>query len=162
MVQFVSDAPLEKIVGRTADVSGTVSLNLANLKSEASGQIRVNLKDLDTGLSLRNQHMRENHLHTTEFPEAVFTLTSIVSAEPADLFAGGTANTLLRGELELHGVKKQYEMLGKMTYDAAAGVLRAAYNWNILLKEHAIPRPEFLFMKLSDTQQMTVELEFSK
>ncbi len=161
-VQFVSDAPLEKIVGKASDVSGKISVDLANLASGASGSIRVNLKSLDTGLSLRNQHMRENHLHTNEFPDAVFTITSIISAEPANISAGGTANTLVRGQLELHGVKKQYEMLGQIAYDPAAGSLKVSYKWNILLKDHDIPRPEFLFMKLSDTQQITVELEFGR
>ena len=162
LVQFVSDAPLEKIVGRAEEVSGGVALDLTNLASNASGSIHVNLKELDTGLSLRNQHMRENHLHTNEFPEAIFTITSIVTAEPANISGGGTATTLLRGQLDLHGVKKDYEIMGKIGFDPASGTLVANFRWNLLLKDHAIPRPEFLFMKLSDTQQISVELEFGK
>lgn len=161
-VQFVSDAPIEKIVGKTSEANGEVSLDLANLPSGAGGSIRVNMKSLDTGLSLRNEHMRDNHLQTEEFPEAVFTITSIVTAEPADISAGGTSNTLVRGELDLHGVKKQYEMLGRIAYDPATSTLTASYKWDVLLQDHAIPRPEFLFMKLSDTQQITVELEFGR
>jgi len=162
LVQFVSDAPLEKIVGRAEEISGGVALDLSNLASRASGSIHVNLKELDTGLSLRNQHMRENHLHTNEFPEATFTITSIVTAEPANISGGGTATTLLRGKLDLHGVTKDYEIMGTLGFDPASGTLHARYKWSILLKDHAIPRPEFLFMKLSDTQQITVDLEFGK
>lgn len=162
LVQFISDAPLEKIVGRTSAASGSLSLDLSSLTTGAGGTIRVDLRELDTGLSLRNQHMRENHLHTNEYPHAVFTVTSVVSAEPSNISGGGTAHTLLRGELELHGVKKQYEMLGTISYDSATGKLTGRYKWNVLLQDHQIPRPEFLFMKLSETQQITVELEFSK
>lgn len=162
MVQFVSDAPLERIVGRTSDVTGNLSVDLTNLSTNASGSIRVNLQTLDTGLSVRNQHMRENHLHTSAYPEAVFTIRSIVSADPANISGGGTATTLLRGDLELHGVKKEYEMLGQINYDHVAGLLTARFHWDLQLADHLIPRPEFLFMKLSETQEITVELEFGK
>jgi polyisoprenoid-binding protein YceI len=60
-IQFISDAPLEKIVGKTPEVLGDVTLDLTNLKAAASGTIRVPLGKLDTGLSLRNEHMRTNH-----------------------------------------------------------------------------------------------------
>ncbi len=162
LVQFISDAPLEKIVGKASEMSGDLSLNLQNLSSGSSGSVTVKMASFDTGLSLRNQHMRENHLHTNEFPDAIFTIKSIVSAEPADISAGGAAHTLLRGELDLHGVKKQYEMLGQIAYDPATGRVTARYNWNILLQDHQIPRPAFLFMKLSETQEVTVELVFGK
>ena len=162
LVQFVSDAPLEKIVGRAEEISGGVALDLSNLASRASGSIHVNLKELDTGLSLRNQHMRENHLHTDEFPEATFTITSIVTAEPPNISGGGTATTLLRGKLDLHGVTKDYEIMGTLGFDPASGTLHARYKWSILLKDHAIPRPGFLVRKLSDTQRITVDLELGE
>lgn len=162
LVQFVSDAPLEKIVGKASLLNGELSLDLKNLSKGAGGSVTVDLRSLDTGLSLRNQHMRENHLHTNEFPNAVFTMKSIVSAEPADISGGGVANTLLRGELELHGVKKQYEMLGQIAYDPVANTVTASYRWNIQLQDHQIPRPAFLFMKLSETQKITVDLTFGK
>lgn len=162
LVQFVSDAPLERIVGRADESRGSVSLDLADLTSGASGSVTVNLKTFDTGLSLRNQHMRENHLHTGEYPEAVFTINSIASADPRNIAGGGTAITLLRGQLDLHGVKKEYEILGSLSYDPATGVLKAKYAWPVLLQDHEIPRPAFLFMKLSETQEITVDLEFRK
>ncbi|MBK6911946.1 MAG: YceI family protein [bacterium] len=160
VVQFVSDAPLERIVGRADGISGKISLNLSNLTDGAAGTVTVDLKTLDTGLSLRNQHMRENHLHTAEHPDAVFTVTSIASADPSDISGGGVAATLVRGQLDLHGVKQEYEILGSLSFDKTDGTLRAQYIWPVQLKDHQIPRPAFLFMKLSDTQEITIDLQF--
>lgn len=162
LVQFVSNAPLEKIVGRTRDVSGKVTLDLSNLKSGAKGTIRVSLKELDTGLSLRNEHMRVNHLDTKSYPDAVFTVKDIFSADPTNISGGGTAAILVQGDLDLHGVRREYEILGSLTYAPATSTLNVRCQWPISLLDHQIPRPEFLFMRLSDTQEVTVELELSK
>lgn len=162
LVQFVSNAPLEKIVGKASEMNGTLSLDLRNLAASASGSVSVDMRSFDTGLSLRNQHMQVNHLNTAEYPFSVFTIKSIVSAEPADISAGGTANTLLRGTLELRGVKKDYEMLGTLSYDPAHQVVIARYKWNIFLKDHGMIRPDFLFMKLAEKQEITVELQFTQ
>jgi polyisoprenoid-binding protein YceI len=162
LVQFVSNAALEKIVGRASEMNGTISLDLRNLTSGATGSVAVDMRTLDTGLSLRNQHMRTNHLNTEEYPFSTFTIKSIVSAEPADIFAGGTANTLLRGTLELRGVAKDYEMLGTMTFDPASSVLTVKHKFSLFLKDHGMIRPDFLFMKLAEKQEITVELQFTK
>ncbi|MCB1060466.1 MAG: YceI family protein [Calditrichaeota bacterium] len=162
LVQFVSNAALEKIVGKASEMSGTLSVDLQKLTSNASGSVSVDMRSLDTGLSLRNQHMRVNHLNTDEYPYSTFTLKSIVTAEPPDISAGGTSNTLIRGTLELRGVKKDYEMLGTLSYDPALNVLTAYYKWNLFLMDHGMVRPDFLFMKLAEKQEITVELQFTK
>ncbi|MCB9357653.1 MAG: YceI family protein [Calditrichaeota bacterium] len=162
LIQFVSEAPLEKIVGRTREVRGKVTLDLSNLRNAAKGTITVPLEGLDTGLSLRNQHMRTNHLHTETYPEVQFALKRIVSADPADISRGGTASVLLEGELTLHGVARVYEILGTLSYDQPSGKLRVLCEWPISLAEHEIPRPAFLFMRLSDTQEITVDIELTQ
>jgi polyisoprenoid-binding protein YceI len=101
-------------------------------------------------------------LETKKFPEVIFTIEAITSADPVSIAAGGTASTLVRGELELHGVKKEYEILGRLSYDPLTGTLNASYHWPISLTDHQIARPDFLFMKLSDTQEITVDIDFSK
>jgi len=161
-IQFVSDAPLERIVGRTDEGSGEITLDLSDIAGSASGTIRVPLGKLDTGLSLRNEHMRQNHLETGKYPEVVFRIREFISADPPAIIGGGSASTLIKGELELHGVKKDYEILGQLNYDPLTGILNARYHWPISLKEHQIARPDFLFMKLSDTQEISVDIDFSR
>ncbi|MBK6765465.1 MAG: YceI family protein [bacterium] len=115
LIQFVSEAPLERIVGRTDEVTGDVTVDLSDLAGPGSGTIRVPLGNLDTGLSLRNEHMRQNHLETSKYPEVVWRITEFVSADPPGILSGGTSSTLIRGELELHGVTKEYEILGQLS-----------------------------------------------
>ena len=84
-IEFVSNAPLEKIVGRVHSVSAEVTVDLSNLKSGAKGKVTVPLDEFDTGLSRRNDHLRVNHLETDKFPEAVFLLDGISSADPVNI-----------------------------------------------------------------------------
>jgi len=162
IVQFVSDAPLERIVGRADGITASFSVDLTNLTAGASGKVVIDMNSFDTGLSVRNQHMQVNHLQTERFPTAVFTLKSIASAEPRNISSGGTAALLMRGELDLHGVKKEYEILGTLTYNPADGSLRVQCVWPLSLHDHDIPRPAFLFMKLAETQEITIDLQFQK
>lgn len=87
-VSFTSIAPLEEIVGKTSIVTGYVSL--PDGASPAKGEVHVDLASLDTGLSLRNKHMRENHLETDKYPEAMFQLESMTI--PAGALPEGVAN----------------------------------------------------------------------
>ncbi len=116
LVQFVSDATLEKVVGRTSDIHGTVALQLDSLLSTTKAEFRVDLRTIDTGIALRNQHMRENHLETAKYPAAVFTLTRFISADKDSLEPGQSAHVLAEGELALHGVTRSYQIPLTLVY----------------------------------------------
>lgn len=67
----------------------------------------VDLASLDTGIGLRNRHMRENHLHTDEFPEAVFSGSMAWPAEIPSMEPGVEVELEFSGRLELHGVTRE-------------------------------------------------------
>jgi len=77
-VEFVSKAAMETFKGKTRAVSGTLRLDPAALVDTLTISISVDLASLDTGIALRNRHMRENHLHTDRFPLATFEGARIV------------------------------------------------------------------------------------
>ena len=83
LAMFESNAPLEKVVGRTHDLHATLTVDPADLSKGIEGSFTVNLHSLDTGLQLRNQHMRENHLETDKYPDAVFNITEVTSEAAA-------------------------------------------------------------------------------
>src|SRR5690606_23312653 len=71
-VTFVSKAPLETFDGSTKQIRGRIEIDPQALGDSITVEVSVDLASLDTGIELRNQHMRENHLHTEKHPEAVF------------------------------------------------------------------------------------------
>jgi len=168
LVQFTSDAPLEKVVGKTHDISGTLALDLSNLMATTNGTFEVDLRTLDTDNRLRNEHMREDHLETDKYPKATFTLRKFLSADRDRLVSGGSADVMAEGELLLHGISKVYQIPVRLRYqrsDAATenrlggnkgDLLEVKAAFVVKLADHQIRRPELLFMRLAEEQNVEV------
>ncbi|MBK6765628.1 MAG: YceI family protein [bacterium] len=153
LVTFTSDAPLEEIVGKTNAVTGYVTLSSGG----GSGEIHVDLASLDTGMSLRNKHMRDNHLETERFPEAVFSLSSL-SLPTGTLQPGTRTQVTVTGMLALHGVTKSISPTTYFTPSASGDELTIEAEFSVLLQDSSITRPEFLIMKVAEDQRISVKL----
>lgn len=168
VVEFTSDAPMEKIVGKTSDITGTLELNLDDLLSTTVGTFIVDLKTLDTGIAMRNGHMRENYLETGQFPNATFTLARFISADKSSLAPGETVKAVAEGEFKIHGIGKPYQIPVKLYYaqsdkstegrlgGSKGNLLSVSAEFTVKLADHQIKRPELLFMKLAEEQKIEV------
>jgi polyisoprenoid-binding protein YceI len=156
LVRFVSKAAMESFEGKTHAVTGSVSLNAADLGDTLSILVRVDMATLDTGIALRNQHMRANHLHTDQFPAATFAGARIVEGSGA-LEAGVTRRVVLAGTLTIHGVARAATVPIDLTWDGSDRLTVGA-KFPVALADHDIPRPKFLMLKLGETQNVVVAL----
>ena len=161
IVSFTSDAPIELIVGNTTKVSGTIniddSMDLSKKPLEAT--FDVDLASIDTGIPLRNEHMRDNFLHTNKFPKANFKLKSL--GAPVVLKPGQKTKIQAIGDFTLHGktVSKTVPVYVTWFKKCAAteqkrpgcDLLQISAEFPVAFKDHEIPRPEIVFQKLSDT-----------
>lgn len=163
-VSFNSDAPIEVIVGNTSSIKGQVvvdeSLDLS--KTPVSATFEVPLSTIDTGIDLRNQHMRDNFLETAKYPNATFKLTKI---QPTVLKPNQKVTVKADGEFTLHGVtvkktipveiyyakkcKEQQKMEG-------CDLLQIKAKFAVPLDDHKIKRPEAVFQKLASTVFVTI------
>lgn len=155
LVRFESKAPLESFDGKTRHVSGHVTCDPLALGDSIDVEITVDLATLDTGIDLRNRHMRENHLETDRFPRAVFRGGRLHDA-PAALAEGQTARFEISGQLELHGISRPLRVPVSVTVRGSS--LHVITEFPVALADFAIRRPQFLMLKLSDTQRITAEL----
>ena len=73
MVKFISDAPIEDFEGVTSSIDGYLFWEGDDLLNQSELYFEVDLNTVDTGIGLRNRHMRENYLHTDKFPKTHFT-----------------------------------------------------------------------------------------
>lgn len=156
-VAFTSKASLETFDGRTQVVHGEVTCDPGDLSGPLTLRVEVDLASLDTGIGLRNTHMRERHLQTDRYPQAVFTGRAVASATPAALEPGQAARVAVTGELALHGVTRPLTVEAEVTLGGDGG-LRIVAAFPVRLSDHDIPRPQFLALKLADEQQVRVEL----
>jgi polyisoprenoid-binding protein YceI len=166
-VSFTSDAPIELIVGHTNAIKGKVDLDdsLDLSKKPLQGEFEVDLTKVDTGIALRNEHMRsEKFLNTAKFPKAIFKVTSM-SATPTLLKDGETVKVQASGEFSLHGKTIAREIPVEVTYHKLCksqgkfencDLLQIKSTFPVGLKDYNIQRPEVVFQKLAVTVFVTV------
>lgn len=155
LVVFESKAPMESFTGRTTAITGQITLDPSALADSVPVEVAVDLLQLDTGIELRNQHMRENHLHTERFPRAVFRGAKLLGEHPARLESGQPVTLQIAGEFECHGVKKPLTTPVEVKWDAETNRLHFATTFVVFLADYDIPRPKMLFVKLDEKQTVT-------
>lgn len=155
-ITFTSKAPMETFSGETDKVSGWLDADLRNLLQDPSLEVVVDMASFDTGLSKRNEHMRNNHLETDEYPTARFRSLSIPEG-PEALPVGGQADFTLVGLMDLHGVEQPLTCRVNVR-DLGGGRIQVEAKFPIKLSDFAIKRPKFLVMKIADEQLVHVLL----
>ena len=140
----------------TSQISGALRLEDAGAPG-VSGRVRVGLDSLDTGIELRNRHLRETYLEVGRgepFREAV--LTAVELAEP---FPPGARDheTGFTGLLSLHGVERRVE--GDVRLARRDGRVRVEAEFALSLAEFAIPPPRYLGVGVRDEVRIAVTFD---
>ena len=110
--------------------------------------VSVPLATLDTGIALRNQHMRDKYLETAKYPNAVFTVPKASLALPN----GGTGDTA--GTLALHGKQKPVKVHYVVTKEAAGYAVSGTTRVN--MSEFGIEQPSFAGATVKPDVDVTV------
>jgi len=158
LVRFVSRASIEEFDGATDRIDGYVLLDAAKLGPETGGDdtelhLEVDLASLDTGIGLRNRHMRDNYLEVRAFPFATFA-GHIVHAEAT---SSGDFRVTAAGGLTIHGITRRRELTCRVTPVGAA--YRVVCGFEVLLTDHDIEIPKIMFLKLAN--EIRLELDFT-
>jgi polyisoprenoid-binding protein YceI len=157
LVTFTSHATLETFQGKTKNVSGALSFDPASLGDSITVMVEVDLASLDTGIPMRNKHMRENHLETAKFPKAVFKGGHVLETSSPTLNPGSSMKLRLAGQFDLHGVTRAIEVPIEVTRDGD-GTLHVDAKFDVALADYNIERPAFLMLKLEDVQHVSVQV----
>ena len=160
-VTFVSKAPLESFTGRTKQVGGWVTFDPDQLAGPVTLEVAVDMASFDTGLKKRNQHMRENHLHTDRFPQSWLRGGTVEKVSASSLPVGGTVSFGFMGELELHGIRRPVVCTITLSRPTA-DTMTVTSEFPVKLADFGIERPKMLMMKLADEQQVRVGLQLER
>ena len=157
-VVFVSKASMESFEGKTNKLEGRIDLDPANLGDSIPVHFEVDLASLDTGLPMRNRHMRENHLETAKYPKAVFEGAAVRGPAGEALEPGKTKRFDVEGTFTLHGVSRRIRINVDATYAPQPQGDRISFQTTflVLLGDYQISRPQFLFLKLAESQEVRV------
>ena len=92
-------------VGRTSNVSGAIQVEADGAIAADQSRIIVDLTSLQSDSSTRDNYIKRNTLQVSEFPNAVFVVTSAPGL-PVPLPTSGTAAFELMGDLTVRGVTR--------------------------------------------------------
>lgn len=156
-VVFVSSTTLDEFEGVTTRIDGFVLLDGGGVRASSDlGESRlyfeVDLASLDTGISLRNRHMRENYLETDEHPYATFD----AGVDRIETLEDGRFGVTATGDFSAHGVARRRTLTCEAVPEGEG--YRVECVFPVLLQDHGISIPRLMFMKLAP--EVRLELQF--
>lgn len=136
------------------NLSGGFSL-VPGKPARLTGEIVMDLQTIDTGISLRNQHLREKYLEVAKgagYDKAV--LSDVVLKDAGDgSFVGRTA---FEGTLLLHAVKKPIQGTADIKAEGAGRRIQAEFR--LVMPDFDITPPEYLGVGVGSTLLVKVQL----
>jgi polyisoprenoid-binding protein YceI len=146
-VNFLSKAPLSEFNGVSDQLNGLIDLSQNLL------DFYVDLNTLETGIGLRDKHMRDNYLETEKYPFAEFTgkITPIPS-----LSTGAKSPVTAVGKFKIHGVERDIEVKGTLSKNVK-GELELEAGFEVLLSDYKIPLPKLVFYELAENQKVSIK-----
>lgn len=137
---------------KTTALSGTLTSSAAH-PSALDGSLAVDLRTIDTGISLRNDHLREQYLEVDKgagYDKAVLSEVALNGLNPEAPEGKGSFS----GSLMLHGVKKTVS--GPAEVRKAGAGLRVKASFPVNLPDYNIPEPRYLGVGVRNTVQVEV------
>ena len=137
---------------KTTALSGSLTTSAAHPPA-FDGVLTVDLRTIDTGINLRNEHLRKKYLEVDKgagYDKAVLSEIDLKGLKP-DAPEGKGSFT---GSLMLHGVKKTVS--GPVEVRKAGAGLRVKASFPVNLPDYNIPEPRYLGVGVKNTVQVEV------
>jgi polyisoprenoid-binding protein YceI len=141
------------IHGKGARPNGTVFVDGRNV----SGVVSLELGTLDTGIDLRNRHMKENYLQVAKYPRSELRLTRLAIPDWPSVGAFDVNNAVFEGELSLHGVTRSVR--GAARIRRKADVLDVVASFEINTRDYGIETPGYMGVTVAES--IKVKVQFS-
>jgi polyisoprenoid-binding protein YceI len=149
MLSFFSEAPIENI--KAESNTGVSALNL----STETIYFKVAMRSFEFKKSLMQEHFNENYMESSKYPSAEFNGKII---EQVDLTKDGTYPVIVQGELNIHGVKKNYNVNAELK--VKGGEIYANSTFPVKLADHEIKIPRLVIKNIAEVVQVTVSAHY--
>ncbi|MGE0633228.1 MAG: YceI family protein [Pseudobdellovibrionaceae bacterium] len=136
-----------RITGSGEGPEGDLSLREKGDQIFFSGQLKINLNSYDTGIGLRDRHMKEKYLEVGQFGNATLNLNEIPVPKVA-LSQTGETKMPFSATLDLHGVQKPVQ--GEFTIVPDGAAVKIYAQFKLKLSDHNIKIPSFAGVTVAD------------
>lgn len=158
MVKFISDAPIESFEGVTDKIDGYLYYEGDDLSNASALYFEVDLNSIDTGIGLRNRHMREKYLETGKKNNRFTHFKGeIIKSDSVD---ANQYNVVTEGNLFIHGVSNKVKVEGNVTKESDRLHIKCAFP--VKLSDYDIEIPSIMFYKIDETMQLELDIYVKK
>jgi polyisoprenoid-binding protein YceI len=154
-VQFVSDAPLEKITGVGHALTGDIELDPTAV-SATKGKLELEVASIRTNIDLRDEHLRgPAWLDAAKYPKIKFEIKKVSGA--ATLVPNQPTELEIQGKLSMHGVSRDELAKATVRWIPGEGV-RVQAQFKVNLTHYKVSVPALVRLKVSDEIGLNVIL----
>ena len=146
-----------KILGRSKGPSGELQIRKNGNEFVINGEAIIDMDTFDTGIDMRDQHMKEKYLETGKSKNAVLKIENL--KVPKDLFSNG-GEQKFAAKLLLHGVEKPIEV--SMNVFGRDGTFISESRFQIKISDYAIQIPTFSGITVADLVNVTVKIPIAE
>ena len=107
---------------------------------------------------LMQDHYNENYMESDKFPTSVLDM---VITDNIDFTKDGVYDITLHGTLEMHGVKHERDIKGKLTIKNGEPVLATAV-YDVKLADHGIKIPSVVSVNIAESVKVDVDFALTK
>ncbi len=143
---------------RTAALRGSV-ITSVNGPRAFDGSLAVDLRTLDTGIDLRNEHLRETYFEVNKgpgFDTAILSEIDLTGLSPDAPVGTGS----FVGLLTLHGVTNR--VTGPVDVRQAGAGLRVKASFSVDLSDYRIAKPRYLGIGVTNIVHVEVVFAVSR
>lgn len=157
-IEFVSDAPLETMTGKTSKISGTLTVDPSDI-TKTTGAFKVPVVSLRTGNDLRDEHLQgDGWLDAKKYPNIHFEITEVVLGKRGnkELKQGKDTKVTVKGKFTAHGVTNVVTSNGTVNWSGDAMRIKASFTAK--LTDHDISVPSIVRLKVANDIAVSVDL----
>jgi len=159
-IKFISKTAIEEFSANNDQVTAAFST-----KTNAIA-FRVPVNAFQFKSALMQKHFQENYMQTAEFPFSTYSgkIEDVAAAQSAsaNFTKNGTYEVVTKGTHEMHGVKKEITIPGKII--VADGVITLTASMSVLCSDYGINIPAASKKSVSDNIDISINcpLQLSK
>jgi len=163
-------AQAQQFVARTGKAHFFSSNTAENIEATSSTAVcalntsnkKIVVKIRNTSFKFKNglmeEHFNENYMQSDKYE---YSSLEGVIVDNIDLTKDGVYDVTIKGSLDIHGVKVEREIKGKLTVKNGVPVHGAA-NFDVKLADHKIKIPSLLGANIAEVIPVDVDFDFEK
>jgi polyisoprenoid-binding protein YceI len=122
---------------------------------DVTGEFKLNLKNLSTGIEMRDRHMKEKYLEIATNPEATLIIQTLSIKDHEN-----SQDLLFHGTLSLHGKIKPVS--GVVSFETVADLKKTHAEFKIRLSDFGITIPSYAGITVADEVQLKMDINLRR